>query len=76
MYLCLGVTCKLFFLLSDFNEPELTDSRKIVKYQIWRNSVRCERICFIRRDRSTDGRRQTYWHDEANIRFPQFCDRA
>jgi hypothetical protein len=48
-----GVKGKLF--VSDFAEIELTDSRKIVKYKIWRKSVQWDPICFIRGDRPGGG---------------------
>jgi len=43
---------------------------KILKYQIWWKSVQWKSSCFIWTDR------QAEWHDDANSRFSQFCDRV
>jgi hypothetical protein len=55
-------------IFANFNNTLIlsTDFREMPKCQISCNSVHCEPRCFI----------QTERHNEANNRFPQFCERA
>ena len=70
----IGLYVKYLLLLSYFNETQILSRvfffRKIFKYQILWNFVHWgEPSCPMRKDGLTDRR------DEANIRFPQFCER-
>jgi len=61
--------CQILMELENFS----TDFRKILKYQ---NSMKIRAVGteLFHADRQTD--RRTDWHDEANSRFSQFCERA
>ena len=73
MYIAFHVKYPL--LLSDFNESLSfsTDFRKNAKYQFSWKSVQWNRG-FFHADRRTEG--QAGRHNEANSRFPQFCERT
>jgi len=56
MFTCLHVKYPLFF--PDFNETwSLTDFRQIFKYRISWNPVLWKKVCSMRTDKHTDGRR-------------------